>query len=145
LNRLSGFRGRIVSGRKEAAFFTGLDWVVEQCRRKLAFVPWPGTLNLVVDRDLGRQLAAAENFLELSSPTPEFCSARVLPAVVEGIRAAVIIPEKEVRVHGDEIIEILAPVNLRQALDRRDNDPVSVTLVDFSDHPANQEKSPDES
>jgi CTP-dependent riboflavin kinase len=142
---MNSFRGRIVSGRGEATFFTGLDWVIKQCREKLGFAPSPGTLNLLVEKPVGEQLANCRSGYELSSPNPDFCSARVLPATIAGLPAAVVIPSPDVRIHAEQIIEILAPVNLRQALDRRDNDPVSVTLVDFSDHPANQEKSPDES
>ena len=132
---MGSFNGRIVSGRGEAAFFTGLGWVVEQCRAKLGFAPAPGTLNLLVEKTVGERLANCRNGYELSSPDPAFCSARVLPATVEGLPAAVIVPEEKVRVHDATIIEILAPVNLRQALKRQENDPVTVSLTACEDNP----------
>ncbi|MDP6927209.1 MAG: DUF120 domain-containing protein, partial [Rhodospirillales bacterium] len=46
-------RGQVVSGGRLAAFFTQLDWVMEQCAEKLGFEPFPGTLNVeIVAEDL---------------------------------------------------------------------------------------------
>ena len=42
------FTGKIVSGAGKAAFFTRLDWVLEQCTAKLGFAPFPGTLNIEI-------------------------------------------------------------------------------------------------
>lgn len=41
--------GVIVSGAVQAAYFTGLEWVQEQCGEKLHFFPYAGTLNIRVD------------------------------------------------------------------------------------------------
>jgi hypothetical protein len=38
--------GTLVSGARQAAFFTQLDWVQSQCLDQLGFRPFPGTLNL---------------------------------------------------------------------------------------------------
>ena len=43
--------GEIVSGAREAVFFTQLDWVQEQCKTKLGFKPYPGTLNLEINKE----------------------------------------------------------------------------------------------
>ncbi len=121
--------GHIVSGRGEAAFFTGLDWVVEQCREKLGFTPWPGTLNLKVAPAVGRLiLKAAKTGLELVPADPGFCSARVLSARIGKLPVAVIIPAAEVRRHNPDTIEILAPVNLRHTLDKEDDDFIELVL-----------------
>lgn len=40
--------GKLIQGAKKAAFFTGLDWVKHQCKKKLGFIPFPGTLNLEI-------------------------------------------------------------------------------------------------
>ena len=43
--------GKIVSGIKQGAYFTQLDWVQEQCLMKLGFRPFPGTLNLEIPEE----------------------------------------------------------------------------------------------
>ena len=48
MNERYTLTGKIVSGARQAAFFTQLDWVLEQCRQKLGFKPYPGTLNLEI-------------------------------------------------------------------------------------------------
>ena len=54
-------KGRVVSGAKKAAFFTQLDWVLEQCSEKLGFEPFPGTLNIEI---LPESLLDAESIQE---------------------------------------------------------------------------------
>ena len=66
--------GRVVAGAKQAAFFTQLDWVVEQCAEKLGFKPFPGTLNLEIiaeDLDLMHQLKHKKG-VELQPADPQF-------------------------------------------------------------------------
>ena len=43
--------GNIVSGVRQGAFFTRLDWFQEQCQEKLDFKPYPGTLNIEISTD----------------------------------------------------------------------------------------------
>jgi len=52
----------------------------------------------------------------------------VLPISIEGIDAAVIIPEEMVRMHGKNIIEVIAPVSLKDALNIDDGDTVILTI-----------------
>ena len=126
------FRGEIIKGVGEAAFFTQLDWVVDQCVAKLGFTPFPGTLNLklVDDCRLERELITLGNVVELIPPDDSFCSAQVVPVELEGVRAVVIIPEEKVRLHGWNIMEIMAPVNLQKTLGKQEGDLVSGVFAD---------------
>ncbi len=126
------FSGRIVKGSGRAAFFTQLDWVVEQCREKLGFTPFPGTLNLklIDDCDLQLRLPVSGDVVELIPPEASSCSAQVLPVRLEGVAAVAIIPEEKVRVHGWNIIEIMAPVNLQGVLMKQEGDLVSGVFSD---------------
>ncbi len=124
------FTGKIVTGTGKAAFFTQLDWVMTQCAEKLGFAPFPGTLNIDISP---RDITSIKPFLgskvvELQSPDPKFCSARIVPADLEGIPAAILFPAEETRVHGRNILEILAPVAVHQVLEKNDGDLVSVTI-----------------
>ena len=121
--------GRIVSGVQKAAFFTGLEWVQKQCKEKLGFEPYPGTLNLRVEVDgvqVLEQLQTVEGE-KLIPPDPEFCEAKVLPVCIGSEKGAILIPEEDVRVHGDRIVEVIAPLRLKDALDVADVE--AVTLV----------------
>ena len=119
--------GRIVSGAGKAAFFTQLDWVVEQCSEKLGFRPFPGTLNLEIisGQSVAPEFFPAAKIVELLPPDGVGCGAKVVPIYIEGIVAALILPDAGVRVHGENIVEIIAPVNLRRALAKGDGDLVS--------------------
>jgi CTP-dependent riboflavin kinase len=119
----------IVSGRKQGAFFTQLDWVQDQCRRELGFAPYPGTLNLQVAPE---SLPVLEALLKapgrvLVPPDPAFCSGRVFAVEIEALPAAIVFPATAVRSHAKDIIEVLAPVKLRDVLRLKDGD--SVTLA----------------
>jgi CTP-dependent riboflavin kinase len=121
---------KIISGVKQGAFFTQLDWVREQCRQKLGFVPWPGTLNLEIPVDsmsLIEELRPEEG-IELVPPDSNYCSGRVFPVSVEGIPGAIVLPAEDVRVHGKNIIEIISPKWLKEALGVKDGDWVTLEI-----------------
>ena len=123
-------KGHLVRGAGRAASFTQVDWVQEQCARKLKFAPHPGTLNVRVD-DAHRAVIGelqAQAGIPLVAPADDFCSAKTLPATVGGIRCAVIIPEESVRIHGRTTVEIIAPVSLTHALDLHEGDEVEIVV-----------------
>ena len=127
--------GKIVSGAGQGAFFTQLAWVKEQCQQKLGFSPWPGTLNLEIsmDRvDLIEELRE-KGGIELISPDANYCSGHVLPGSIEGLQAAIIIPAEDVRVHAKNIVEIIAPEMLKDALDVKDGDQVTIAIIHHPD------------
>ena len=123
-------KGKVVSGAREASFFTQLDWVQTQCLDKLGFRPYPGTFNLRVDTDdrLSAKKLRGIRGMRLVPDDPEFCAATVIPARLGAIKGAVVVPSEEVNIHGEEIIEILAPVNLRKALGVQDGDKVALEI-----------------
>jgi len=111
-------RGRVASGARAAAHFTQLDWVQKQCREKLGFSPFPGTLNLTVERDYlpiltDMQVADA---IELIPEGNNNCMGKALPVSIEGIRGAIIIPDRNVNIHEKNVVEVMAPVGLRESL-----------------------------
>jgi CTP-dependent riboflavin kinase len=130
MNEAITITGRIVSGAKKAAFFTQLDWVQEQCQKKLGFKPYPGTLNLEIDEETIPIVEALQQMegAALVPPDEGYCSGYVFPVSVMGVSGAVVTPAEEVRVHGKNIIEILAPISLKEALDVKDGDEIMLTL-----------------
>ena len=122
--------GKIVSGIKQGAFFTQLDWVQEQCLEKLGFKPFPGTLNMELANENMAVIEAmqAQEGIELVPPDSTFCSGFVFPVTVEGISGAIVAPAADVRVHAKNIIEIISPIGLKDALAVEDGDWVTLTI-----------------
>lgn len=122
--------GKVVGGVKQAAYFTQLDWVQEQCAVKLGFRPYPGTLNLEIAEDSLPELEdlRLEAGAELVPPDPAFCAAKTLPLTIEGVAGAMIVPSEDVNVHENNIIEILAPQRLKDALSLGDGSTVTVMI-----------------
>ena len=125
--------GKIVSGVRQGAFFTQLDWFQEQCQEKLGFKPYPGTLNIEISTDKIPEIEALENEegSKFIPPEATFCSGKAVPVSIAGIRSAIIIPAAEVRVHGKNIVEVIAPVNLKEKLGVADGDSITLVLDDI--------------
>lgn len=119
--------GRVVSGSRKASFFTQLDWVQEQCAKKLGFNPYPGTLNVELSPESVVHLRALEKEAktEFVPPDPKYCVAKLLAVSLSSIAGAMIFPAEDVRIHGKNIVEIMAPVSLKDALNIEDGDQVT--------------------
>ena len=123
-------KGKIVSGARQAAFFTQLDWVQEQLEEKFGFRPYPGTLNLEIDDEYLPVIEALQKkkLIELIPPDPKFCTAKTTTAAIGTIAGAVIIPEDKVNIHAKNIIEVIAPLKLKDALGVKDGDTLELVL-----------------
>ncbi len=121
--------GKVVSGVRKAAYFTQLEWVQEQCMEKLGFRPYPGTLNVEISEESLPIVEALqrEQGVELIPPDTEFCAARAMLLSVGSVSGAIIIPAEDVRVHGKNIVEVISPLRLKDALQVKDGD--SLTLI----------------
>lgn len=121
-------RGKIFSGKSEAARFIELDWVKRQMVEKLGFTPYPGTLNLkLVEESVeaGRVLKNAEG-IEIS-PARGFCRGKLFKAILaNGVKCAVVVPE--VNGYPEEVIEVVASANLKEKLKSRDGDEVEIKI-----------------
>ncbi len=121
--------GTIESGLGKGVFFTSLDWVVEQFERAMGFKPYPGTVNVrIVESDLPalKSLFAEKDF-ELVPDNPAFCTAWLKKVRVNGVPAAAVFPAEDVKVHGREIIELIAGEHLRNSYGLKDGDHVTIT------------------
>lgn len=125
------FSGTVVSGARKAAPFTQLDWVKSQCLNQIGFEPYPGTLNL---RLAEQDWETVSSILRLPGrtlvpPDGTSCAGRLYPVMIGSFPGAIVVPEESVRIHGDGIVEILAPVSLRAQLELKDGDRLSFTVL----------------
>ncbi|MEI2766468.1 MAG: DUF120 domain-containing protein [Dermatophilaceae bacterium] len=123
--------GTVVTGVGEAAGFVTVPWVREKLRAWLGAEPYPGTLNLRIedpaDRATWQALASRGPCLTLPAGQEGFCDSSYLPVVLDAR-----LPGGVVRPHlpgyPADVLEVVAPVNLRAALRVRDGDVVSVAV-----------------
>lgn len=126
--------GFVEDGVLQASSFTQLDWVREQFRVKIGFEPYPGTLNVRVPNAIALKVWRARPGIMIVPSVPGYCAARCYPARVGGqIAAAWIIPE--VPGYPDDLVELMAPVSLRAALQLKTGDVVSIRLSSWPTSP----------
>lgn len=125
--------GRVFTGLGEGAYYTSLAGYARQFRKLLGFSPYPGTLNLAVDSSdslLRRRLDHMPS-LEVKAfkdGRRTFGPVKCLKAKVEGkYEAAALVIERTH--HGDAVLEVISPVNLRKALALAEGDRVSVSIA----------------
>jgi CTP-dependent riboflavin kinase len=54
-----------------------------------------------------------------------------LPVYFGGVKGAIVVPAEDVNVHGKQILEVLAPLRLRDSLGVKDGDLVTLVLDSF--------------
>jgi riboflavin kinase len=121
------FEGTVYSGKGEGKKFVDLPWVKKQIVEKLGFSPYLGTLNLHLDNCSIEKKVLLENATELEiKPKPRFCPGVMFKAQIGDLNCAVVIPK--VPNYPSEILEIIAPVCLRERLKLVDGSLVSVLI-----------------
>jgi len=95
-------------------------------------VPFPGTLNLRANAAAvtALRLAAVKQGIEITPPSADYCPARALPLSVGGEPAAAILPQADGfagETHGGDVIEVIAPLALKEKLRLRDGDRVTLS------------------
>jgi len=119
----------VFSGKGEGAKFIKLPWVKKQITEKLGFTPHPGTLNIKLTRESLklRTLLGKTGAIEIS-PAAGFHRGRCFKAyLINNLKCAVVIPETPD--YPRDIIELIAPINLREKLQLRDGDYVEVKIL----------------
>lgn len=121
-------KGVVVSGVGQGGYFTQLEWVKSQCLEKLGFIPYPGTFNIKVDPAYLSLLDGIKRGkgIEILPPSADFCHARSYKVSLEGKEAAVILPL--VDNYPPDILEVVSPLRLKEALALKDGDRVALTF-----------------
>ena len=122
--------GELSTGLGQATGFTQLDWAHEAFLTLLGIDAYPGTVNILV-RD--EQQAASWRAVKVREgiiippPRPDWCNSRCYPALIDGaIDAAIVLPE--IDSYPVDQIELIAAINVREALGLSDGDAVSIEV-----------------
>lgn len=125
--------GTVFTGLGEGAYYMTQRGYVRQFVKKLGFNPYPGTLNLRltspsnfrVKRDLGAHPGITIEGFEDERRT--FGPVKCYPAVINGeVEGATIIIARTS--YDDSVLEVIAPVRLRDALGLKEGDIVQVEV-----------------
>lgn len=120
-------RGRVFSGGGTGSLFVNLPWAKKQFKEKLGFNPYPGTLNLQLSQGTDvKELRDVTRGIKIKSPEG-FHEGRCFKALImKKLWGAVVIPD--VLEYPHDLLEILAPVNLRETFGLKDGVEIEVTV-----------------
>lgn len=121
-------RGKVFSGKSEGEKFIRLPWVKEQITKKIGFAPYPGTLNIKLDENSTKlKLLKNAKTVEIS-PVAGFCRGKCFKAyLIDNVECAIVIPE--IADYPEDVLEIIAPINLRDKLSLKNGDTVEIKIT----------------
>lgn len=122
-------KGKVFSGKGEGSKFIELPWVKSQIKEKLGFTPAKGTLNLMLNGNCPKiREALTKTKPILIMPAPGYCRGRCFKAYVMGLaEGAIVIPE--IHDYPENVLEVIAPVNLRERFGLKDGDLVEISVI----------------
>ena len=123
------FEGIVTSGLGKGAVFMSIDYYKGKVKEKLGFDPYTGTLNLRIEKG---QTSLLNDFdairIEgIKKDDKSFGGASCYKVKINDINAAIIIPD--LTEHEEDIVEIIAPTNLKLELKIKDGDKVKIKLM----------------
>jgi riboflavin kinase len=121
------FRGKDFSGLGDGKKFIGLPWVKQQIEEKLGFSPYSGTLNIHLTQEGKKKKILFENAAEIVvEPQAGYCPGVLFRACIGLLDCAVVIPQ--VQNYPSDVLEVIAPICLREKLKLADGNSVTVTV-----------------
>ena len=121
------FKGTVFSGNGEGRKFIELPWVKQQIQEKLGFTPYAGTLNIRLAEDSVKQKKLLQDTKGIEVyPERGYYSGLLIKAYMGILECAIVIPQ--VPNYPSNVMEIIAPVYLRERLKIADDSEVTVTV-----------------
>ena len=120
--------GTIYSGEGQGKKFITLPWVREQLIGKLGFCPYPGTLNIRLTKENlppKKQLETVHG--TVVNPEKGYFPGLLIKAKINNLECYIVIPK--VPNYPADVLELIAPVNLREQLKLKDGDCVNVEVT----------------
>ena len=118
--------GKVTTGLGKAAYFLSQEFYTKEFEKNLGFVPYPGTLNIVVGEEYLSKINEIKNgCTNLIKPDTEFGAVKYIDAVLnDEIKGAIVFPAKTT--HEENYLEFISKNRLRDELDLEDGDVVSI-------------------
>ena len=118
--------GEVTTGLGKAAYFLSQEFYTKEFKKNLGFVPFPGTLNVVVSDDYLDEINEIKNSCEnLIKPDEGFGAVKYIQAILnDEVEGAIVFPAKTT--HEENYLEFIAENRLRDELNLEDGDVVSL-------------------
>jgi len=123
--------GTVTSGLGEGSYYMRIPHYMRQFEKVLGVRPYPGTLNVKLDRASEGKAAALREMpgtvvRGFKSETRTFGDVKVFLARLNGTETALIFPT---RGHYRDVVEVISGRNLRRTLGLRDGDRVELEVI----------------
>ena len=120
------FSGTVISGNGDGKKFMELPWVKQQITEKLGFTPYAGTLNLKLTEESAKQRKLVEKTPSAKVlPADGYSKGLLFKAFIGIVQCAIVIPQ--VAGYPNDLLEVIASVYLREALQLEDGCEITVT------------------
>ena len=118
--------GEVTTGMGKAEFFLSQEFYTKEFKKNLGFIPYPGTLNVIVDEKYLQNINEIKNSCEnIIKPNTEFGAVKYIKAILNNqIDGAIVFPAKTT--HEENYLEFIAEEKLREKLNLKDRDIVNI-------------------
>ncbi len=126
-------KGSLVSGMGEGAYYMGLKGYTKQFKAKIGYVPFPGTLNVRLDKKIHQEAIKQFETLEgikiksFSDGKRTYGWVKCFPAKLNGSTNCQLIILERTH-HDDSIIELISKVCIRKSEKLKDGSKVSIKI-----------------
>jgi riboflavin kinase, archaea type len=121
------FEGKVITGEGNGKKYLALPWVKQQIEEKAGFTPFLGTLNLKLTRaEAERRKLLNKTKSARICPAEGYCMGLLFKASIADVECAVVLPQ--VKSYPDNVLEVIASVDLRDKLKVKDGDAVAVSV-----------------
>lgn len=118
--------GEVTTGLGKAAYFLSQDFYTKEFKKNLGFIPFPGTLNIIVPESYLNEInEIKDNCENIIKPDEGFGAVKFIEATLNNkIEGAIVFPAKTT--HEENYLEFIAENKLREILNLKDGDIVSL-------------------
>ena len=121
-------KGEVTSGLGKGKYYMSKEVYQEAFDEELGFKPFPGTLNLRVDEKQRKKFEENGETLkirEVYEDEERLSNVDITPCKIDGVECGLL--KLEFTDHPDSVAEIVAPVELRERFDLKDEDRITIT------------------
>ena len=118
--------GEVTTGLGKAAYFLSQEFYTREFKKNLGFIPYPGTLNVIVSEEFLKDINEIKNCCNnIIEPDEGFGAVKYIEAILnDKINGAIVFPAKTT--HEEHYLEFISENKLRDELNLNDGDFVSL-------------------
>ena len=123
---MTKLRGKIITGLGQGQYYISRDGYRKQFKLMLGFDPSPGTLNLKLAEPFPQAKVDTIKIEGFEDKDVTFGGCKCYKVMIGDIKGAIVRPERTS--YPLDIVEVIAPVHLRNALNLKDGDELEMIL-----------------